>query len=148
MCQKMQRDSHLPNTPMLHLHPGTRRSGLLHWNSFTKLHFCEKSPLLSSPHPPSLSYPNLLLWVSAHGVLNPFVSNSCCGQGGIERLNESLQLPEGILHVSLPPAHASVFDPLCFPTQLSPSGCKRVPMPTYIQTSLDSMVAAELISVV
>lgn len=98
--------------------------------------------------PPCLSHPNLLLWVSAHGVLNPSVSNSCWGKGGIERLNESLQTPEGIPHVSLPPTHASVFDPLCFPTQLSPNGCKRVPMPTYIQTSLESMVAAELISVV
>lgn len=66
----------------------------------------------------------------------------------MERLNESLQPPEGIPLASVSVAHASVFDPLCFPTQLSPRGCKKVPMPTYMQTSLDTMVAAELINVV
>lgn len=59
--------------------------------------------------------------------LKPLRLNSCWGQWGIERLNESPQHPEGIPHASLPPVPAAAFDPLCFPTQLSPAGHNRVP---------------------
>ena len=91
-------------------------TGPQHCNSFTTLHICdEKSPivlpLISSSF---LFHPNLLLWVSAHGVLNPSVSNSCWGQRGMGRLNESLQPPKGFPHASLFLVPASVFDPLCF----------------------------------
>lgn len=124
-------------TPVSRLHPGTRRSawmidrpsalqqpGLYHvpylWWKIVPVVL----PLISSSF---LFQPNLLLWVSARGVLSPSVSNSCWGQGGIERLNESLQHPERIPHASLPLAPASVFDPPCFPSQSSPTGCNGVP---------------------
>lgn len=149
ICSEMPRGYHLSEswlcshcTPMLRLHPGTCLS----------VRMTDRAPTLWKPdlyHVPYLWWkivpvvlplssssfpfqPNLLLWVSARGVLSPSVSNSCWGQGGIERLNESLQHPERIPHASLPLAPASVFDPPCFPTQSSPSGCDGfLHMPTY-----------------
>lgn len=149
MCHKKCRETvACPTHPCCTSTQGPIAQGFCTVTALPSYIFVKNTPCCPPPHPPSLSYPNLLLWVSAHGVLNPSVSNSCWGQGGIERLNASLQPPEGIPHVSLPPAHACLWSTVFSNPVESQWMQKGSYANLYIQTSLDSMVAAELISVV